>query len=869
MKLFKSLYGRWSDQNHTNQGTDLSSLSPLPWVTPKSSGPPDNCYNSDFTDPGLAWFPLPASGAPTAANFISSGFAFGWNSNIGASASPGFEETFSSEFAEYIDYSPRVVTGVSLYIACLQINQRETKACVTIRLRRAETDSQVVVPGETITETDPVPVQTMASILGAVSGTLNIGFANPVEVGSRPYFIALEMSNFGNFAARGTPVDVQFGLYLRDDRRSSGFLQGSISKSWSRIGSTTSGMRPCGTDTTLTSEPPIDTSVSSNPENPVTESSPGGLSPTPTLDAPRGPNPVSTLTLTVKLEAATVPSRSTPDRITPAKILDDGCLNPTGSGAQNCSFYDQKQQWHTKNALNGQGWVPGRCDQQKQRSSLGKTKADQSVTKMVECIDYVLGPKMVEYVDYALGPVLKGASLYVGHLRSTPVNPRATLTVFLVEAVSVDDRPQPGEIFYTNRDVPVIDILEHIPGVGVVDILFDRLVEVGDRPFFMGLEIDSFAEYVSKNSVDQFAMNTTRDAVNRCFVEMADGSYLGLDQYYGNGDRYSMGLRPILDLSDGEIAKSSIRSSQEETGAPVTETRSPPLLVRASQTTNPGNDQQGETLLVHRDERDPHQFMSDGPSLARQDATLSLSDDHRVRANDQCHPESDHPTSNDTVLAIHQLRAINVSRNGSSDGSILVEASGGMPPYGYRLSGAKDISSGSGCFTGLGAGTYTVSATDQRGRTVSETVIIGVICFTRDSYVSTDQGVVRVDRLKPTHTVHGERVALVCSGSIPRGSELIEVRPGAFGQGRPYQSLFLTPNHRIMISGRLLQAGQLARGDKVGGRLKTISLSRPVEVFNVLMPKYTTILVNGLEIESLHPDSGAAKLYGSKRQAAT
>jgi hypothetical protein len=207
-------------------------------------------------------------------------------------------------------------------------------------------------------------------------------------------------------------------------------------------------------------------------------------------------------------------------------------------------------------------------------------------------------------------------------------------------------------------------------------------------------------------------------------------------------------------------------------------------------------------------------------------------------------------------LEIVNLKANNVTSNDRCDGSILVEVSGGCCPYQYQLSGQKSLTNGSGCFTALGSGSYTVTVTDQRGATVAETVVIGVICFTRDSYVCTDQGVIRVDRLSPKNTIKKHPIELVCSGSIPVGGELIEVGVNAFGPGRPNRPLHLTPNHRISHQGKLVKAERLE-----STKMATKKVSKPVEVFNVLLPIHATIWVNGLEIESLHPDSVVAKQH--------
>jgi len=64
----------------------------------------------------------------------------------------------------------------------------------------------------------------------------------------------------------------------------------------------------------------------------------------------------------------------------------------------------------------------------------------------------------------------------------------------------------------------------------------------------------------------------------------------------------------------------------------------------------------------------------------------------------------------------------NVSCFGANDGSISATASGGVPPFQYSLGGG--LSQGSGTFTGLTAGTYSVDVTDANGCMIFHTVVI-------------------------------------------------------------------------------------------------------------------------------------------------
>jgi hypothetical protein len=73
---------------------------------------------------------------------------------------------------------------------------------------------------------------------------------------------------------------------------------------------------------------------------------------------------------------------------------------------------------------------------------------------------------------------------------------------------------------------------------------------------------------------------------------------------------------------------------------------------------------------------------------------------------------------NHTVI----VSTTNVSCNGYNDGSIILTASGGVPPFQYSLGGA--LSQTNGTFSVLTAGIYSVDVTDANGCMIFQTVVI-------------------------------------------------------------------------------------------------------------------------------------------------
>ena len=102
-----------------------------------------------------------------------------------------------------------------------------------------------------------------------------------------------------------------------------------------------------------------------------------------------------------------------------------------------------------------------------------------------------------------------------------------------------------------------------------------------------------------------------------------------------------------------------------------------------------------------------------------------------------------------------------------------------------------------------GGATYTVQTSPGSG---------SIPCFVEGTLIETDMGEVSVENLKPGARVatrdHGfARLrwigASVVNSGRQRGQKIdpIRIPQGAFGFGKPHQSLDLSPNHKVLLSG--------------------------------------------------------------------
>lgn len=66
----------------------------------------------------------------------------------------------------------------------------------------------------------------------------------------------------------------------------------------------------------------------------------------------------------------------------------------------------------------------------------------------------------------------------------------------------------------------------------------------------------------------------------------------------------------------------------------------------------------------------------------------------------------------------------NIACNGDTNGSITASTSGGSGGYTFAWSGPNGFTSSDGSISGLGAGTYTLTATDMNGCTAASSITL-------------------------------------------------------------------------------------------------------------------------------------------------
>jgi len=135
------------------------------------------------------------------------------------------------------------------------------------------------------------------------------------------------------------------------------------------------------------------------------------------------------------------------------------------------------------------------------------------------------------------------------------------------------------------------------------------------------------------------------------------------------------------------------------------------------------------------------------------------------------------------------------------------------------------------------------------------------ICFPAGTPVQTDQGIFDIDLLHPgIHTIHGEPI-LHITKTVTLDKYLICFEANSLKRNIPTKKTIMSKDHKIEFGGQMVSAERFLNHSQA---VKKVKYTGEV-LYNVLLPGYSTIIVNGLRCETLHPENSIAKLYTNNR----
>jgi hypothetical protein len=131
------------------------------------------------------------------------------------------------------------------------------------------------------------------------------------------------------------------------------------------------------------------------------------------------------------------------------------------------------------------------------------------------------------------------------------------------------------------------------------------------------------------------------------------------------------------------------------------------------------------------------------------------------------------------------------------------------------------------------------------------------ICFPAGTPIQTDQGVINIDSLNSAiHTIQGEPI-LYITKTVTLDKYLICFEKNSLKRNIPRKRTIMTKDHKIYFDGQMVPSERFLNYSKA---VKKVKYTGEV-LYNVLLPAYSTMNVNGIICETLHPENRITKLY--------
>jgi hypothetical protein len=134
---------------------------------------------------------------------------------------------------------------------------------------------------------------------------------------------------------------------------------------------------------------------------------------------------------------------------------------------------------------------------------------------------------------------------------------------------------------------------------------------------------------------------------------------------------------------------------------------------------------------------------------------------------------------------------------------------------------------------------------------------ISDICFPKDTLINTDQGKIMIENINiKIHTIHGKKIKAITKTISPH-DYLVCFEKHSIHFNYPSRQTIMSKNHKILYNGEMMKAYTFLKNKT---NIYKIKYNGDI-LYNVLMEDYSTIKVNNLICETLHPSSVVAKLY--------
>ena len=144
--------------------------------------------------------------------------------------------------------------------------------------------------------------------------------------------------------------------------------------------------------------------------------------------------------------------------------------------------------------------------------------------------------------------------------------------------------------------------------------------------------------------------------------------------------------------------------------------------------------------------------------------------------------------------------------------------------------------------------------------TASRVTPINNICFTADTPILTDSGIIQISEINPKiHTIRKKKINAVTK-TVSTDKYLVCIEKDALGYNSPSKQTVISKNHLIMYKGKMVKAKYFV---KYFENIKKIKYNGEI-LYNILLEQYDKMIVNNLIVETLDPTNHIAMLYNSQ-----
>jgi uncharacterized delta-60 repeat protein len=136
-------------------------------------------------------------------------------------------------------------------------------------------------------------------------------------------------------------------------------------------------------------------------------------------------------------------------------------------------------------------------------------------------------------------------------------------------------------------------------------------------------------------------------------------------------------------------------------------------------------------------------------------------------------------------------------------------------------------------------------------------VPIAPICFPAGTPVLTDQGYIEIDKIEPSSNTINGRPIIAVTKTISPSNKLVCFEKSSLGYNIPNRTTYVSTEHCIVYKNKLIEAHKFVNRKR---RVYYIKYNGKY-LYNILMNRHYSMIVNNIKVETLNPKNIIAKLY--------